>query len=211
MSVPPGVVDRRKTAIQAHGPNREWPVYDRPWSKVTGACLHQTACMLGERAERWDTAGAHLGITRAGQIIWLHDFTKVVAAANGWNAQCVSIEVDGLFAGIEGDPRTLWDDPSTAIREAEMHPTQPQIDALFVAVRWIAGDVLEHSGKPLHALVAHRQSSASRRDDPGSAIWKAAAPLMLELQLTDGGPGFKLDDGYAIPEAWDPTRRGIKY
>jgi len=209
--MPAGLVDRRDFAAQAHGPKAEWKVYGRPWEKTTGVCLHQTACVLGERVERWDTVGAHLGITRSGKILWLHSLDTVVAAANGWNAQTISIEVDGLFAGVEGDPKTVWDDPTTPIREVEMVPTTEQLAALADAIRWIGSEIAHHGGR-LHALVAHRQSSSDRKNDPGSAIWKGVAiPLMAELGLTDGGPGFRLGDGSPIPEAWDASRIGIRY
>jgi len=208
---PPRLVDRRAFAAQAHGPKREWKVYGRPWSKVTGVCLHQTACVLGERDERWDSVGAHVGITASGKIEWLHGFDRVVAAANGFNAQTVSIEVDGRFEGVEGDPSTLWDDPSTPVREAATTFTPAQVAAVKDAVRWIVAEVAAHGGQ-VKVLVAHRQSSGQRRSDPGSAIWRRAAlPLIAELGLHDGGHGFKIDDGYPIPEAWDPSRVGIRY
>lgn len=211
LELPAGLIDRRAFAAQAHGPKREWKVYTRPWEKTTGICLHQTACVLGERVERWDTVGAHLGITRSGKIVWLHSLDTVVAAANGWNAQTISIEVDGLFAGVEGDPKTVWDDPTTPIREVEMLPTADQLAALTDAIRWINSEIAHYGGR-LHALVAHRQSSADRKNDPGSAIWKGVAiPMMAELALTDGGPGFRLDDGSPIPESWDASRIGIRY
>ena len=199
------LVDRRKYAIQAHGPEREWKVYGRAWSKVTGICLHQTACLLGERPERWDSVGAHLGVTRAGKLIWLHGFDRVVAHGNGWNAGTVGIEVDGLYAGIEGDLSTVWDDPSTKVREQPMKLTPEAAGALRAAIEWIVDTVSERGGN-VRALVAHRQSSESRRSDPGEAIWKAAAPIAKRLGLSDGGPGFKIGDGRPVPREWDPTR-----
>jgi hypothetical protein len=83
------VIDRRKYAAQGHGPGQRWRTSARSWSKVTGLCLHQTACVLGERVERWDSVGSHVGITRAGQEFWLHDFDRIVAHGNGWNARTV--------------------------------------------------------------------------------------------------------------------------
>lgn len=205
------LVDRRDTAAQAHGPHGAWKVGRRPWSKVTGICLHQTACMLGERDERWDSVGAHLGITRSGKVIWLHDFDSVVAHGNGWNAQTVGIEIDGLYAGIEGDVSTVWDNPDTPSREQGMVLTSEAADAARQTIRWICRRVHAHGGR-VRALVAHRQSSGTRRNDPGSAIWQAVAlPMHAELGLSDGGIGFHLDDGRAIPEAWDPRCIGVRY
>jgi hypothetical protein len=197
--------DRRATASQAHvgGP--------RPWTGVTGVCLHQTACLLGERPERWDSVGCHVGITRSGKVIWLHDFNKVVWHGNGWNNGTVGIEIDGLYAGVEGDPSTVWDDPSTPTHEKAMLVTPETVKATQEAVRWIISEIVKNGGA-VNALVAHRQSSNSRRNDPGSSIWKKIAlPLSAELGLSDGGAGFKLGNGYPIPVEWDPSRTGIKY
>lgn len=199
------LVDRRKYAAQAHGPKREWKVTGRTWKNTTGICLHQTACLLGEREERWDSVGAHIGITRGGKLIWLHDFDRVVAHGNGWNAQTVGIEVDGLYAGIEGDLSTVWDDPSTPAREQPMTLTLEAARTLVATIEWICDEVAAQGGN-VRALVAHRQSSGSRRSDPGEAIWKAAAPIAKHLGLTDGGAGFKIGDGRPIPKEWDPSR-----
>jgi hypothetical protein len=202
-----GMYDRRKHAAQAHGEGGQWKVTDRPIAKVTGICLHQTACNLGERVERYDTVGAHLCVTRAGKIIWLHDFDRLVMHGNGWNTATIGVEIDGLYAGVEGDPSTVWDDPSTSGREQGQALTPQTIEAMKSIVRWIKGELPQ-----VNALVAHRQSSSSRRNDPGSAIWKAIAlPMHAELGLSDGGVGFKLGNGIPIPEAWDPRCKNVPY
>jgi hypothetical protein len=141
----------------------------------------------------------------------MHDFDRLVSHGNGWNSGTVGIEIDGLYAGVEGDPATVWNDPSTARREEGMVLTSESIIATQHAIRWIVQEIMDHKGR-VNALVAHRQSSGSRRNDPGSAIWKSIAlPLHAELGLIDGGINFKLGDGYAIPEAWDPRCKNIPY
>lgn len=204
---PSMLIDLRNNAAQGHGPGQAWKVRPRPWSTVTGICLHQTACVLGEREARWETVGCHVGITRSGRVIWLHDFDRLVAHGNGWNSQTVGIEIDGLYAGIEGDPRTVWDDPSTPNREQGMTLTDESAEAARQTIRWICQRVLAHAGR-VKALVAHRQSSQGRRNDPGSAIWQAVAlPMHAELGLSDGGDGFEIG-GYPIPREWDASRTG---
>lgn len=208
--VPPDVFrasmfDRRSDAHPKYAP------IPRVWSKVTGVCLHQTACNMGERIARYDTIGAHFVVTRAGKVLWMHDLDRVVVHGHGWNAQCVGIEIDGLYAGVEGDPSTVWDDPTTGVREVAQHVTPEAMESARQLVRWIVGEVERNGGK-VNALVAHRQAADSRRNDPGSAIWQAVAlPLHAELGLTDGGVGFRLGTGYPIPEAWDPRCKGIRY
>lgn len=202
---PPQFHDRRTHASRKHDYG------GRPWSKVTGICLHQTACVLGEKVARWDTVGCHVGITRNGKVIQLHDFDRLIVHGNQWNTQTVGIEIDGLYAGVEGDPKTVWNDPSTPQRETGMELTQETVDAAKAAIRWIVETVKANGGE-VRVLVAHRQASKDRRSDPGSAIWqRIALPMHQELGLGDGGPGFKLGTGLPIPEAWDPAKKGIKY
>lgn len=198
------IVDRRTLADQKH-------VYGkRDWSKVTGICLHQTACVLGERPGRWDTIGCHVGVTRGGQVIWLHDFNKLVVHGNQWNSQTVGIEIDGMYEGVEGDIKTFWR-PKDQPNLQPQRPTDVQIEAVCDLVRFIHSEVARNGGQ-IKALVSHRQASENRRNDPGSAIWKRVAlPMSAELGLNDGGPGFKLSTGYPNPESWDPTRKGYRY
>jgi hypothetical protein len=198
------IIDRRKDASPKHVYGR------RAWDRVTGVCLHQTACVLGENPPRWDTVGCHVGVTRSGKVIWLHDFNKLVVHGNRWNAQTVGIEIDGMYEGVEGDIRTFWR-PKDQPNLQPQRPTEVQLRAVRDLIRWIKKQVIKNGGK-LNALVAHRQASVNRRNDPGSRIWKdVALPMSKELDLSDGGPGFKLGDGYPIPEEWDPRRKGYRY
>lgn len=202
---PDAMIDRRDYARRNHQDGGE-----RPWHSITGICLHQTACVLGERPERYDTLGAHFGVMRSGRVIRVHDETRLVWHGNRWNAGTIGIEIDGLYEGVEGDPRTVWDDPTTPVHEKGMPLSAPQVEATKQLVRWLVTRVQAQGGE-IKVLVAHRQSSKDRRNDPGSALWKAVAlPLMDELGLGDGGAGFEIG-GYPIPEAWDQRKVGIKY
>ncbi len=211
----PDIVDLRKTASQKPwDPKTKTGILtgrNRAWSTVTGICLHQTACEMGEKPARYETVGAHVTVTSGGQRVWLHDFTKEVVHGNGWNTQTVGVELEGIFEGLAGQISTVWDDPSTKHRETGQVPTPEQIAAGREVVRWICREVERHGGK-VRALVAHRQSSDTRRHDPGELLWKAIAlPMHAELGLADGGVGFKLPGGRAIPEAWDPRCKGEPY
>lgn len=194
--------DRRTFAAQSH---HGYKVARRSLASVTGVCLHQTACNMGSRVERYDGTGAHV-VVAGRKVIWLHDWTKRVVAANGWNAGTVSIEINGLFAGVEGDISTVWDDPSTAKRETAMTLDDDSVAASLAALRWI------RQGVPgLRVIVAHRQASGNRRNDPGEAIWKRIAiPARDELGLATPDR-FTLDDGRPIPEAWDARAKGVRY
>ncbi len=215
------LIDRRRfhsPLVKAHDRLVNYTPAPRPWTEVKGITLHQTACNLGERVERYDTIGSHFAVLRSGRILRMCDENRIVYHGNGWNAQCVGIEVDGLYAGIEDDPdtaldeamRTTWDDPSTPTREKPQQVTPQAMRATRELVRWICWNVYRHGGA-VHVLGAHRQASLNRRNDPGEGIWRAVAlPLHVELGLEDGGVGFKIG-GYAIPEAWDSRCKGIAY
>lgn len=215
------VIDRRRfhsPSVVTHGMRRPYVPAHRGWHETTGITLHQTACDLGERVERYDTMGAHWGVLRSGRIIRLCDNNRVVYHGNGWNARCVGIEVNGLYAGREDDPdtaldeslRSTWDDPSTPTRERPMQVTPAAMLSLRMLCRFIAYEVMTNGGA-LKVLCAHRQSSMSRRSDPGEAIWKQAAiPVSNELGLSYGGQGFTIG-GLPIPECWDPAAKGVEY
>lgn len=203
--LPPNLIDLRTRS------SRKWDRGARTWKDTYGITLHQTACFLAENDERMLGVGAHVVIGRAGQVWWLHDFDRLIVHGNGFNTHCVGIEMNGLYAGVEGDPSTVWDDPSTARHEQAMAVTRELVLAAHDVVRWICRTVAAHGGK-VRSLVAHRQASENRRDDPGSALWQVVGlPMLAEQGLSDGGPGFKIGTGLAIPEAWDASRVGVRY
>lgn len=219
------VVDRRDFHVPTYETEKNgkktrvaYSPHERPWKETTGFTLHQTACDMGERAERYDTIGSHWSITRAGVIHWHCDNNRVVYHGQGWNNRCTSVEVNGRYAGREDDPSTArdealdttWNDPSTPQREQPMQVTAASMVSLRMLGRFIAYDIMSHGGT-LKVLCAHRQSSTSRRNDPGEGIWKqGAAPIISELGLSYGGIGFTIG-GFPIPECWDKNAKGIPY
>lgn len=191
------------------GSDRKKIIRRRSWKEVTGITLHQTACLMGEKPTRWQNCGAHLGITRAGKTLWIHDFDLAVIHGNGFNGSTVGIEMDGHYAGIKDDMKTYWR-PKDSDR-LPLHPTNDLIESAKQAIRWIVNEVEIHGGKVKY-LVAHRQSSKTRQSDPGSELWQAVAlPMHKELKLTDGGKDYKMGTGRPIPEVWDLTKVGVKY
>lgn len=198
----------------------------RPWDQVRGVTLHQTACWMGEKPERYWHIGAHFAVTREGRIFRMADLDRLVIHGNGWNNQCVGIEVDGLYAGLEDDPNTIpneallttWNDPTTKVRETPMKVTAESMTRLRQLLRWIYFEIARNGGAQ-KVLGAHRQSSGNRENDPGQAIWQSSAvPIQAELRLSDGGPGFFLTNppehggnGKPIPTAWNPDYHGFKY
>ncbi len=191
----------------------------RKWSEVRGACVHQTACQMGERDARYYTCGAHFAIPRSGRILWLADLDRVVYAANGFNAQTVSIEIDGLYAGLEDDPdtaqdealRTTWDDPDTSTRETPQTPTPAALRSARLLIRWLREETRLRGGVNFSKVLVHRQSSGDRQNDPGQEIHRGVVLPLLTEGFSDGGPGFFVGSGRPIPEQWDPSRVGVPY
>lgn len=183
----------------------------RKWTEVTGFCLHQTACNFSSTPERWRNVGCHVGVMGNADAIWLHEFTKQLAAANLWNNGTISCEINGLFHGVRNDPKTLWNDPETSYVDKANVLTEAMVLKSHEVIRWWYKMTRDHGGNP-RVIIAHRQASPTRRNDPGEEIWeRIAVPMLKELKLSDGGYGFKLGEGYPIPEEWDETKKGIKY
>lgn len=194
-----GIVDERNK----HSLPRPELVKVRSYQAITSIVLHQTACTLGERPERWHSIPIHIGITKSGKILWLNDFTFNLPHANSFNSRSIGIEIDGAFAGIEGNMKTFWRPQGSSAMPQEA--SSEQIGAARVAVRWICEEVARQGGKILNIL-AHRQSSKDRVSDPGSRIWKNVGVwAQEELGLSDGGEGF-VQGGNPIPMEWDPKR-----
>lgn len=215
------LTDREVAAIQdlhdRHGDRSEQPVSYidcrdhelpkahlvkvRPWSQITAIVLHQTACTLGERPQRWHSVPIHIGITKQGRMLHLNDLTYNLPHANGFNSRSVGIEIDGSYEGIEGDRKTWWAGGQSAPDALSPAAVQAARDAIV----WIYDEVRHHGGKLTHIL-AHRQSSKDRVSDPGSAIWQQVGMwAQHSLELSDGGEGYQAG-GLPIPSAWDARR-----
>ena len=200
----PPIADRRKYAK----PRRR--ISKRRWSDVDTIVLHQTAVVLGERASRYDTLQAHHAVTRRGRRIHVYDLDVRVSHAQRFNARSVGIEVDGRYPGVEGKLSTLWDHPATPHREQPTELSEAAVEATKQDIRDICTEVEANGGK-IRYLVTHRQASRSRRADPGGEIWRRIGlPMIAELGLSDGGPGFEVG-GLPIPVEWDPSRAGFRY
>lgn len=197
----------------------------RALAEITGATLHQTACVLGENEDRWANVGCHFGITRSGKIIYNTDLLKKVWHGNGFNSKTIGIEIDGHFAGLESqdadgnwvpDLKTYWR-PKSAPDRMPLSITEAQVEACKALLRWLKR-LVDAAGGNFRYLVAHRQSSASRVSDPGEKTWKlVVVPLLEELNMSDGGDDYYILDnkgkaGKPIPGNWDEERHpGVKY
>lgn len=217
--LPTNYVDLRAQAAQATGgvylKSAKYPngvkLVKRSIASITGFTLHQSAMDRGEDEQGYIHGGAHWFVTRGGKALHVVDAEWNGPFANGFNARTISIEMVGLYAGIVGNVRTLWDNPATPKHEVEQELTSEAIATAFEIMRY------EHTrlvklGAVITKCLAHRQASGSRQSDPGEAVWRSIAlPISAELDYDDGGAGFAIDDGRVIPEQWDPARKGKRY
>jgi hypothetical protein len=177
--------------------DRSGHVIERDPKTITGICLHQTACTFGPRADverrhrRALDIPVHAVAFDDGFGVLTYPVTWYLHGANGWNKSTCSLEIEGKYPGLG---RGLLD-------EEQIETAKATLDALYAAMMG-AGCALEY-------VVAHRQSSATRRGDPGADIWTSIAlgHAVAKLKLKTR-PAVTIGDGLPIPLAWDPGGKG---
>lgn len=192
----------------------------RDTSQVTGITIHQTAAPYGVADYQVRAAGGdrqlalarrslrvacHVMAYREGFIAWANELTHYVYHGNGFNAFELGIEVDGRFPGVKGG-KTWNGRPATEVTDKLVHAARAGIELLTIEGR--------KAGMPIEYIHAHRQSSATRRDDPGEELWQRvvlnfAVPVLglitepaRTLKGRNGG-------GRPIPKEWDVS--GVGY
>ena len=161
--------------------------------KVHALVLHQMACCFkpSDPLKRFLSLGAHFAILADGRILQLHPVSALLWASNGFNPRSVAVEFAGNFPNIYGK---WWEGD----RFGRNRPTPEQLDAGRYLVRHLIKTIgLTH-------VLAHRQSSHTRDNDPGPEIWYHVGQWAVErLGLKDGGPGYKHPTGgKPIPDQW---------
>lgn len=172
--------------------------------EVDALCLHQMAVTLGAstaaiqaakgdkdlaRHRRAMNVHAHVSAFIDGTVVLAYPLMSYVYHGNSANARSIGIESEGLYNGRAGGSGA---EPADSLIQAAR-------DACKAAVDAAAAD-----GATIRHYVAHRQYAASRRADPGWAIWQRVGVDYCEkvLGLT---PllSLKERDGLLIPTAWD--------
>lgn len=209
------------------------PVVRRP-EDVDGIVLHQTAAPFGVAdfqlraaggdrnlalARRANNVACHAMAFRPGFFVAATPLTWYVQHGNGFNARSLGLEVDGLYSGLRDDPDTTpvrEDIQTTMGRREPTVITDATVAAARAALRWLV-EAGRAEGMPIRYVWAHRQSSPSRRSDPGEAWWQllveeyAVPELGLEPQrslairsTSKKAPGM----GRPIPLEWSPLGTG---
>lgn len=174
-------------------------------STVLGICVHQTAVTFGASPSAVLAAKGDRDLARHRRALGVHahctafaDGTGVLAYplaayvfhGNGLNAESIGLEIEGAYSGATA----LGEVPDGAVNAAR---------ELLVRIL----DEGRKAGMPLRYVWAHRQSSPSRRGDPGAELWRRvvleyAVPVLgLEMQ-----PTRTWGDGRPIPREWDPSQ-----
>ena len=164
----------------------------RDAKKVYALVLHQMACCFKPKnpLKRFLTINSHFAILADGRILQLHPITSLLWASNGFNAGSVAVEFAGNFPDTQG----RWWKGETF---GKNRPTPEQLEAGRYLVRYLI------KTKGLTHVLAHRQSSGSRTNDPGPEVWYNVGQWALDkLGMKDGGATFKVSTGSAIPTEW---------
>lgn len=219
----PGLYDLRAEQSTAHKKTRVrgGRTVRRKPEAVTGIVLHQTAVNFGVSphqvraadgdedlalARRGLNVACHAIAFRRGFFVATHPLVHYVSHGNGFNRYTLGLEVDGRYSGLADDPATL---PREDVRTTwgGHEPTEltaRTLETARAALRWLV-EAGRAEGMPIETIYAHRQSSATRRSDPGELLWRElvlgyAVPV-LGLR-TD--PGLVVGSGRPVPAAWDP-------
>jgi peptidoglycan hydrolase-like protein with peptidoglycan-binding domain len=168
--------------------------------KVYAFVLHQMAfkrwnskTKAYSNPESYLATGAHFCIMFDGRIVQLHPCSRMI-----WHGNCVSpgsvaVEFEGNFPNIKGG---WWTDKKSKVHNKDK-PTQAQ----FESGRFLTSYLKTVLGTT--HILAHRQSSDSRENDPGPDIWYHVGQWAIgKLALTDGGPSFKCGTGKPILPEW---------
>ncbi|MEM7158640.1 MAG: N-acetylmuramoyl-L-alanine amidase [Myxococcota bacterium] len=211
------VYDLREQADSPHKKSKTVAgrTVQRRASSIDAITIHQTAVKFGVKSYQISAAGgdrdmalARRAFKVACHALAFHDGFISLAAplrwyvyhANSLNRRSLGLEIDGNYAGLAGG------------RTANGRPPTPLTDKVIEASRMAVKLLMEEGRKegcPIKYIHAHRQSSRSRRGDPGEELWRKVvleyAVPVLGLQTE---PGKTWGNGKPIPKDWDPNGVG---
>jgi hypothetical protein len=183
---------------------------------ITGIVLHQTACWFGVSTQQVAAAGGdrelalHLRALNiathltafdgrganldCGHAIYASPLPWYAYHANGANSVSLGVECEGVYPGL--------------VSQGGETPSPRLVEASRAAVKF-ALEEGSRLGMPIEFIWAHWQSSATRRADPGEALWRA---VVLDYAIPVLGLRTETarvwGDGRPIPVEWDPNGVG---
>lgn len=167
---------------------------------VLGITIHQTACVFGPAGDpvrkhrRALDVAAHVTAFQDGTVVQGHPLAAYVWHGNSLNGFTIGLECEGLFAGVRVPGHDQVSDQALA--------------SFCKGVEYIV-ERGRGEGMPINYIWAHRQSSSSRRGDPGGEIWQkvvieyAVNALGLKTRVNE-----HFDTGRSIPKSWDASGSG---
>lgn len=211
---PPRARDGRITSATTGYAHRK-VARERDPRDVDSIVLHQTACTFGpdDAAKRHRRAlgiAAHATVFRDGTLVLAAPVSWYMNHGNGLNARSIGLEVEGHYAGVADDPETPRREDLASTWQS--HEPTPLTDETIAAAREGIRVLVEEArawGATIRYVLAHRQSSATRRSDPGELLWRA---VVLEYAVPALGlatdPKLVVGDGRPVPREWDPAGAG---
>lgn len=185
-------------------------VVERKPKDVDSIVLHQTAVEYGPRDNpsakhaRALQVACHALAFADGTVVLPNPLPWYVNHANGFNRHSLGIEIEGAFLGAPGLPIAPGGHKPSPVTPLLVASACAAVEELLErATRW---------GASIQYVLAHRQSSDTRRADPGWELWQRVA-----LEHCVGRLGLKTrptmvdDQGRPIPEVWDPSQTGVRY
>lgn len=162
---------------------------------VYALVLHQTGFSRGNDPKKYNKVTAHFVILPNGSILQLHPLTAYLYASNGFNKGSVAVEFVGNFPSTRGK---CYKPERFGCNKV----TKEQIQAGRELIKYLTKKI------SLTHVLAHRQSSGLRGNDPGPDLWYNVGQWAVNKRgLNDGGTNFKIKSGKAIPDAWQNWKR----
>lgn len=143
---------------------------------------------------------AHFCIFFDGRIAQLHPVSRMIWHSNCTSPRSVGVEFEGNFPNTEGKWWYSRDENGNIKTRNEDRPTKTQVEAGRFLMKYL------QAVYGFDKILAHRQSSSSRTNDPGPDIWFNVGEWALKnLGVGDGGENgkeFSCKTGKPIPPEW---------
>lgn len=175
----------------------------RSMSGVDAIVLHQTAGSQSVDPRHYLWVGAHYVVMPDGRILQLHTENKRIYHANSFNSRSIGIEFAGTFPNEAGICN--W---ATGVRKQRGFRSGLRACEAPTAAQYEAGrnlvTALTEKFPQIKYILAHRQASGTRDNDPGPDIWQNIGEwALVNLGLSNGPTSaYKAGNGKPIPPSW---------
>ena len=187
-------------------------------SAIDTIIVHQTGCEFGVSKRAIATAGGDVELARArraldvachvlafrnGYFVAAHPLLAYVNHAGRDNAPSLCLEIEGRYPGIADKPHTMArEDLNTTWGGEPTTLTSQTVGASIAALSWMIQKA-RALGCPIAKIKTHRQSSDTRRSDPGEEIFKRVVLVVAELFDLEVVYESLSRHGRPVPVEWD--------